>query len=412
MSKIRIRHLIARRNRDGSSRWYWQPSAELRAAGWQTRRLARNAPPHRAEMAAIEEAQDINKQVDDWRADTDTARPDDAARPPAGSLAALISAYRASEEFTDLAPKTAKDYSRYLEMLIFWAGRRQVASFTPKQVKDLWRGLKDDKPVAAHMLITVARLVFEYGRREDWLDTNPAVKLKLKRHRKRRQEGDLWSRADVDIFVATADAMGWHSQGSAVLLDEWLGQRQSDIRGLPRPSAAGDFVFNQNKTGATAVLPTEAVPHLTRRVAAEIAGQEARGVVTIPGTPLLLCETTGQPWKEDHFRHVFAAIRAVAALRAARKAFRDARHAGDGWTAARDAARAEQERFLTRKFMLLRHTAVTRLAEAGCANAEIAAITRHSLKAVETILEIYLVRTRKMAAGAFAKRVEQERNST
>jgi hypothetical protein len=44
-------------------------------------------------------------------------------------------------------------------------------------------------------------------------------------------------------------------------------------------------------------------------------------------------------------------------------------------------------------FFHLRHTAVTRLAEVECEAPLISAITGHSLKAVESILSRYLVRT-------------------
>ncbi len=42
----------------------------------------------------------------------------------------------------------------------------------------------------------------------------------------------------------------------------------------------------------------------------------------------------------------------------------------------------------------LRGTAVTRLAEAGCTEAEIASITGHSVKSVGAILDRYLARTK------------------
>jgi hypothetical protein len=51
----------------------------------------------------------------------------------------------------------------------------------------------------------------------------------------------------------------------------------------------------------------------------------------------------------------------------------------------------------------LRGTAVTRLAEAGCTEAEIATITGHALASVHTILERYLARTDKLAVAAIAK---------
>ena len=48
-------------------------------------------------------------------------------------------------------------------------------------------------------------------------------------------------------------------------------------------------------------------------------------------------------------------------------------------------------------------TAVTMLAEAGCSNAEIAAITGHSMQHVETILTKYVSLTRALAQSAMAK---------
>jgi integrase len=59
-------------------------------------------------------------------------------------------------------------------------------------------------------------------------------------------------------------------------------------------------------------------------------------------------------------------------------------------------------------FMHLRHTAITRLGEAGCPPHEIAAISGHSLKTVTDILERYLVRTAAIARVAFQRRLDAE----
>ena len=59
-------------------------------------------------------------------------------------------------------------------------------------------------------------------------------------------------------------------------------------------------------------------------------------------------------------------------------------------------------------FQRLRATAVTRLAEAGCTDEEVAAISGHSLATVKEILEFYLVRTRKLGENAFRKRLAAE----
>jgi integrase len=60
-------------------------------------------------------------------------------------------------------------------------------------------------------------------------------------------------------------------------------------------------------------------------------------------------------------------------------------------------------KIVDRTFHDLRGTAVTRLAEAECSHAEIAAITGHSMRDVGAILDRYLARTDKIALAAIAK---------
>ena len=60
-------------------------------------------------------------------------------------------------------------------------------------------------------------------------------------------------------------------------------------------------------------------------------------------------------------------------------------------------------------FSRLRHTAVTRLADAGCEVPQIAAVTGHSPKTVHKILDHYLVATADQAKAAFLKRLHHEK---
>ena len=57
----------------------------------------------------------------------------------------------------------------------------------------------------------------------------------------------------------------------------------------------------------------------------------------------------------------------------------------------------------TIQFRDLRRSCVVRLAEHGCTNAEIAAITGHSINETSKILETYLPRTKVMADNAIDK---------
>lgn len=80
--------------------------------------------------------------------------------------------------------------------------------------------------------------------------------------------------------------------------------------------------------------------------------------------------------------------------------------AGDVDPPARDPDQVDAIRPL--QFRMLRHTAVTRLLEAGCTAALTASITGHGLTQVEAIIDLYGIRTRKMAKTAFKKRLAQE----
>jgi len=369
MANLKIPYLVARGNRDGTRRFYWQPWTALRAQGWKT------VPLGADEGRAIAEARRLNAELEAWRRGERPAERD-ATVPAVGTLDALIAAYKASDAYLAKAPKTRKGYAWAMDILSAWSGDVPVRVLDGDDVKEFHKQLRARTPAKADAVITVLRLVLQFGVPK-WRPDNPARMLNLKRHRRRRSEDELWTAADIRAFVAEADRMGLHSVGTAVLLNEWLGQREGDLIALPRAAyKRGEILFQQSKTGARAPLPAGAVPKLKRRIAAELARQKRRKV---EGLALILSETTGQAYKEDNFRHVFARIRAEAAKK--------------------------RPRLAALQFMTLRHTAVVRLAEAGCSIPEIAAITGHSLKSVETILEHYLVRTRQLAKSAFAKRL-------
>ena len=96
----------------------------------------------------------------------------------------------------------------------------------------------------------------------------------------------------------------------------------------------------------------------------------------------------------DNFRHVLSLIRESAAVRAEKEGHNEL---------------AAELRAL--EFRHLRHTAITRLAEAEVDTKLIAAITGHKLKSCEAIIDRYLIRTEKMARTAFAKRLDAEKEN-
>jgi integrase len=395
MARKRIRYLTERPGPRGA-RYFWQPSTALRARGWQLTRL----PDDFAQAVAA--AEQLNARVDAWRAGTGEGpngerpgrAPGEAAaeRAAPGSVDALIAAYKASRFWLVLAPKTQRVYAWCLEKISAWAGDAPASAITPALVEKFYQrlqvsgeGERKETPAKAAAVIRVLRLLLEAGRRLEvrpgvpYVTGNAAARPGLTVRRQRQPR--LWSAEDIAAMVAAADQLGWRSVGTAILLNSWIGQRLGDVLALPRWDVMGGaLVFKQSKTGRTVSLPVHLVPALVERLAGEA---QRPGAVQSP-SHALVHEHTGKPWRPDTFGHVFAEVRAEAA--------KVRPSCADLW------------------FMELRHTAVTRLHEAGVDALGIASITGHSEAGVSAILgRHYLVRTARAAERAFRQRLDIER---
>lgn len=439
MAKIKIRHYVTRVGAKGGIRRFWSPSPRLRCGGWTITRLADE------EGVALSQAQAINAAVDAWRRDHTAEVPVSpeyqaivlAAAPagviagderkadgkavktpaPPGTLAALAIAYMASREFRSRKPKTQSSYRQNIDVLVKWsrqAGDPPLTEISPADMKTLWASLHQRTPTKANAIVGMARIMLDWGRvwghytgyyakdakgrpiydeggRRVFVAAakkqNAASALGLESTKPERSEDDLWTDEEIAIFSAVAEEEGWFSIGTAVELNGWCGQRQGDILALQRSAyRRGGLALDQSKTGAHVSLPIDMVPGLSERLAEQQKRNREAGKAKDPTNNvatvspyLILCETTGTRWKEDHFRHKFAEVR-EAAVR---------------WCPSLTA----------KKFSLLRHTAVVRLAEAGCEIPEIASITGHTLQSVNNILNRYHVRTKIQAESAFRKRL-------
>jgi integrase len=259
-------------------------------------------------------------------------------------------------------------------------------------------------PSFANAVIRVLRILLGRAVKLGWIPRNPAEKPGLQGT---DPSGLIWPREAVAAFVAAADRMGRHSIGTAVMLDEWLGQRQGDILKLPRSVyRAGVLSIRQSKTGAGVSLPIDLVPQLAQRLAEEMARVDARFAgQPVKPAQLIVDEATGHAYAADRFRHLFADVRAEAAK--THPSFQ-VDYLLPGRTM--DDPDAFRIKMTDLWFMHLRHTAVTRLAEAECEIPLISAVTGHSPKSVQEILSRYLVRTRKLAKLAFQRRLAAEGN--
>jgi len=405
MATIRVRYLTCRPGAAGAlPRWFWQPSTPLRAQGWRPQRVpldhARYTDAGELQRAAMAAAEALNAELDAACLSASRA----AARPPTPlaqrTMGDLITGYRGSDKFRALAPATHRGYLQCLDRLQTWAGDAPIAAIDDVRVQKL-KAAFAATPAFSNAIIRVLRLLFEWGRRNGYRNPNQPNPAQRPDLAGTDPTGLIWPREAVLLMVEAADAMGRPSVGDAVLLNEWLGQREGDILRMPRTVLrAGSLVLRQSKTGAGVALPVSMVPHLEARL--QLALARTAKLSPAPST-IIVNEDTGLPYRSDNFRHVFARVRAKVA--AARPTF-EVDHLAPG----RDMADADAftVRMLDLTFMQLRHTAVTRLAEAECDVQLIAAITGHAQATVLSIIERYMVRTAKMARLAFGKRMAAE----
>ena len=369
MPRLKIRHLVAKPGRHGP-RYFWQPASRLRPHGFRTVRLADDL------SGAVAEAEAWNARLDAWRAGGGDA----AAGRPAGAGATvsdLIRAYKASSHWSDLSPNSRRSYGHNIGIVEDWAGSEPAASIGRADVQNFYQAMRVATPSKAAAVARMIRILFGVGQLLGLVADNPGEKQKIRLTRAVTPE--IWPHGAALAFATAADALGLHSVGDAVIAGEWLGHYASDLIGLRRENYVdGTFRFRRRKTGAAIVVPHS--PAVAARFADALRRQQNAGVVS---DYLILNEATGRPYADE---------------RSLAKKFRQVR----------DKVAETNPDYAGLWFMWLRHTAIVRLAEAGCTIPEIAAITGHSLKTVHAILEHYLAPTEEMAGNAVAKRLEYE----
>jgi len=288
------------------------------------------------------------------------------SRPVEGTLFGLIAAYRASSDFTGRAEKTRKDYARYLKMIEERFGGMPLSVVVDPRARGDFKAWRDElaaKPRAADYAWTVLARVLSHAKDRGVIAVN--VCERGGRLYEADRSDKVWTAADIEAFARIASA----ELGMALLLGLWTGQREGDLLKLPWAAYDGERLrLRQSKTKKRVVIPCGA----TLREALDVLRDQRR-----PST-LILTNTRGRPWTEDGFRTSWGKAAAKAGV--------------EGLT-----------------FHDLRGTAVTRLALAGCSVPEIATITGHSLKDVESILDAhYLGRDVRLAEEAIRKLEKKE----
>lgn len=106
------------------------------------------------------------------------SRPDTPIkRPGAGSLAALVSAYRASSDFLNLSPTTQGNRLRYLGLIVDKHGHRSVKGCRPSDIRRM-RDEYADTPGKADNWLATFKVLMAFAALNDWRPDNPAAVVK------------------------------------------------------------------------------------------------------------------------------------------------------------------------------------------------------------------------------------------
>lgn len=279
--------------------------------------------------------------------------------PPPGTLQALLNRYQASAEWRKLAARTRADYAKQIAKIERAFGDFPLAALADRRARGTFLDWRDNLAQAslrqADYAWTVLARVLSWAKNRNLITTNPCERGGRLYDDSRAEH--VWSDADEAAFLAAAP----RHMRLPLILALWTGQRQGDLLRLPWTAYDGKTIrLRQSKTGVRVEIPVGA----PLREALD---------TTVRVSPLILVNSDGRAWTEDGFRSSWGKAQKAAGI--------------TGVT-----------------FNDLRGTAVTRLALAGCTEAEIATVTGHSLRDVRSILDAhYLHRDPALGRSAIRK---------
>ncbi|MET4803768.1 site-specific integrase [Bradyrhizobium sp. LB11.1] len=279
-------------------------------------------------------------------------------QPRAGTFMTIIAQYKAAPDFTALAQSTKRAYLAYIKLVEDEFGDLPIAALTDRRVRGEFKGWRDkfaNTPRKADYAWTTLARLMSFAKDRGIIATNPCERGGRLYAADRKDK--IWSEQDIAAVLSVASA----EIQLALILALWSGQRQGDLLRLPWSAYESPYIrLRQSKGGRRVAMP---------------AGTPLRALLDVTDRrgPLILTNTLGRPWTSDGFR--------------------------TSWSKA-----CERAGISGLTFHDLRGTAVVRLAIAGASVPQIAAVTGHSLKDVEAILDAhYLGRDIQLAEAAVLK---------
>jgi integrase len=279
--------------------------------------------------------------------------------PPRGTLLSVLRQYQESEDFRGLADSTRRGYVALIMRIEKQFGDFPLSALTDRRTRGVFMAWRDQLAGSgrrqADYAWTVLARVLSWALDRGLIAANPCARGG-RLYRGSRAE-KIWTADDEAAFLKSAPT---HLH-LPMLLALWTGQRQGDLLRLPWSGYDGTHIrLRQSKTGTRVVVPVG-------------APLKAALDATPKRSTIILTNSDGKPWTSDGFRTSWG---------------KASKRAGVSGVTFHD----------------LRGTAVTRLAVAGCTEAEIATITGHSLRGVRAIIDThYLARDPALGESAIRK---------
>jgi integrase len=275
-----------------------------------------------------------------------------------GTFNRLAAQYFTSPEFLRLRRRTQHVYRLVIERFIAEHGHRQVAEMRRDDVKKIM-ALKAATPGSANDLLKKIRTLIRFAIDTGWRTDDPTLRIKtFPEH-----EFHTWTEDEIAQYEKR-----WpigSRERTAFALHLYTGQRRADVAHMAWTDVVGKAInVVQAKTGARLTIPLH--PNLS----AALRAWSRRHVI-------MLTTAFNKPFSDAGYGNMMANAIAAAGL---------------------------PDRCVLHG---LRKAAARRLAEAGCTEKEIAAVTGHTtLKEVARYTRA--ADQKRLAAGAVAKLTEQK----
>jgi integrase len=286
-----------------------------------------------------------------------------AKRTVAGTINALIISYYASTGFKDLKASTQGNRRNILERFRASYGDLPVKGLT-RAVLDKIMGDRSNRPMAANNLMKVLRYLLEHAVGHGMIAINPTIGVR--RYRSKSEGHHTWTEEEIAQYLARHPLDTRAGLALALLL--YTGQRRGDVVGMGWKHVDGDMIaVKQEKTDTSLMIPLH--PDLLKAMKAQPLSNLASFLVT----------GRGKSFTSAGFGNWFR-------------------------------ERCDEAGLQHCTAHGLRHAAATRLANIGCTDEEIMAITGHRSRAS---LAVYTrgADQRRLARQAMAKLTNSEQKN-